>query len=224
MRLRVFPIVVLLVLAAAAPREAAADMLDFFRWWDSLSGPGPWIGLGYQSSLQNIGVLRTEKEDNPRHSFFDPSGLRTNPRALYYKFGAELGVLWTDDSDLEYAPGVDPPKAYAFPILGTFDVGRNGLEGGVGVGFLRLSALDRGKWHFVFEPRFTVKPFVLANRNNENKEWHEMLAARFYLTRIGEINPADFGAIGPADAGSEWVPGITFSVNVLAIRAYIDKR
>jgi hypothetical protein len=144
------------------------------------------------------------------------------PKRYYVNFGAEVGSLWTSDGDLDYAPGVDPPNAYALPVLATADFGKHGVEGGLGLGFLRLSGVNSSSWHFVFEPRVTFKPLVFFNRHADSKEWHEMFAARFYLTRVGEIDPVQFGAIGPPDAGGEWVPGFSMSINLLAIKRKIE--
>jgi hypothetical protein len=111
---------------------------------------------------------------------------------------------------------VEPPKVYAFPIIGTIDVGKRGLEGGVGIGSLRLSGPDTGKWYGIFEPRLTIKPFVLA-AGDSPKRWHEVLQARVYVTRVGGIVPSDFGAVGDVKGDGEWVPGVALSVNVLAM-------
>ena len=37
------PLVILLL----CPTPAHADREGFWRWWDSLSGPGPFNGFGY---------------------------------------------------------------------------------------------------------------------------------------------------------------------------------
>lgn len=235
MRIRFVPVLLAFLLVAAMPREAAADRLGFFRWWDSLSGPGPFTGWDYRVTLITHGIEKqegterkpgaepppagvvTSKPAGPRTTFTDVSGLRTDRTQLYFSGGLEFAVMWTDSSDLQYEPGVTPPKVYAFPFMGTFDVGRRGIEGGVGIGWLRLSAPNAGNWHPIIEPRVTVYPFLLGTGSDRGERWRNSLEARFFITRVaGTIDPLDYGAIGEPEGG-EWVPGISFSVNLAAL-------
>jgi hypothetical protein len=216
MRLRLCACLIVVLVVLGAPPDASADRLGFWRWWDSLSGPGPFYGWDYELPLYTWHI---EKDPGSTTDvvLFDPSGLEYDPSRWHATFGFEVAVMWTDRSDLTYSTGVMPPKVYAFPVIGTVDVGKRGVLGGVGIGSLRLSGPDTGKWYGIFEPRLTIRPFVLAaGRSRQN--WHEVLQARFYLSHIGGIVPSDFGAIGDTKGDSEWVPGVALSINVLALK------
>ncbi|HXW05862.1 MAG TPA: hypothetical protein VD833_11560 [Vicinamibacterales bacterium] len=215
MRLRRLPCLFVVVIALITPPDAAADRLGFWRWWDGLSGPGPFYGWDYELPLQTWGTKR-DAPTTGRTVFFDPSGLEHDPNRLHLTAGFEVAVMWTDRSDLQYPAGVSPPKVYAFPVTGTVDVGIRGVLGGVGVGAVKLSGPQTGQWHGLFEPRLTIRPFVVA-AGERAQRWHELLQARVYFSRVGGIVPSDFGAIGDAEEDAEWVPGVTLSVNVLAI-------
>src|SRR5437870_2676870 len=108
---------------ALVPRPAAADDMDWWRWWDGLSGPGPFNGLGIDSPFVSYGIKR-DPPGTKRTFFRDVTGFEADPEQLHVRVGAEWAFLIAQKNSLPYAPPRDqnPPGVYAFTVLGGVDV------------------------------------------------------------------------------------------------------
>ena len=210
--------VAMLFVVLCCPMPATAGDLGFWRWWDSLSGPGPFNGIAYEQPLFTYGKKR-DRETGATGPFLDLTGMEADSRVRYVSFGLEWAVLWAEENNLEYAPPRDQfvPGVQAIPIFGTVDVRvARGLEAGAAVGFVRFRGDGFGFNEFAWGPRLTVRPLAVFAK--EPTRMDELIQIRVFGTHlVGEFGAADFGATGSFVGGSEMLWGTTFTVNVLAL-------
>jgi hypothetical protein len=207
MKLRALRCALAVVIVLISARPAHADMMGFWRWWESLSGPGPFNGLVVELSTSTI------KRDGV-HADPDGSIFLDSPASI--RMGFQFGVLKAEDNPLDYG-GRTPPGVWAIPIAVNFD--RNiakGFDVGAGIGLVRFTGDDFGLWRTIVSPRLSVAPVSLASRERSRKS--EAFKIRFFYTwLIGELDAADFGAIGDFEGGNELLFGTTFTVDVLTL-------
>jgi hypothetical protein len=210
-RLLVLP----LLFICLSSSRAEANM-GFWRWWDSLSGPGPFSGIVYELPIVTpYGFRRDQPEQRIR---FDPADIDTSPGRLSVRVGLDFAILWAQKNNLPY----DPPRAHApsvlaYPVVPTVDVGRKGIDVGASVGFVRFSSDGASTTHFAYGPRLTLRPGVIFSKTPKRR--HELVRIRISALRLqGEMTAEDFGATGAFRGGNEWMWGSTISVNLLALR------
>lgn len=215
---------VVLVLAMARPASAE---LGFFRWWDSLSGPGPFSGVVFDPVFVCYGAPRIPGATKTTPSAATPAtpgwapfdlGCRSTRRdELRVNIGLEFARL-TGKNNLPYASGT-APDVKAYPFMMTVTVSKHAmLDAGAGVGFVRFSGGGFGFTRFAFEPRATVRPLVGLSRSEFTRRRLEFLQLRAFGTAIpGEITAADFGATGTWSSPKEWLPGfmVVFDLSAL---------
>lgn len=214
-RVRECCLVVVFVLGGAVP--ASADMMEFWRWWDSLSGPGPWNGVMVDTRLFTHGYKLGEQGDAPR-LFFDPRGVNTDEsRGRPIRFGVQWGVLKAEKNKLPYvdrpAPGV-----WAIPISGTVDVRAiPGVDVGATLGVIRFTGDGFGFWRTTLSPRVIIAPGALGREAASDRQ----RAIQIVVTAtgiLGSFDAADFGAIGDFKGGNEVLWGTSIGVNLLALK------
>jgi hypothetical protein len=200
------------------PPAATAGELGFWRWWDSLSGPGPFNGIAYDQPLFTYGTKR-DRANDPKGTFLDLTGLEADPSTRPVSIGVEWAVLWAEENNLEYAPPRDQfvPGVQAIPIFGTVDVGvTRAFDAGAAIGFVRFRGDGFGFNEFAWGPRLTVRPLALFAKDADRI--HELVQVRLFGTHIvGEITAEEFGAVGAFEGGHEWLWGTTVTVNLLAL-------
>jgi hypothetical protein len=204
-------------LIAIAPGTAEAQRGGFWRWWDSLSGPGPFNGIVYDQSIYSLGM---ERGTSVKTWFPDPTATKADPKRRYLRLGLQLGWLWAQKNPLTYAAprDQDPPGVNAMPFAATADVGvAKGIDVGAAVGGVRFSGDGFGFTKFALTPRLSIRPAVLFSDNPGRR--HEVLEIRFFATMMpGTIEADDFGAIGSFRAEGELLWGTTIALNVFALR------
>lgn len=202
---------IVIVLSSAPP--AHADMMGFWRWWDSLSGPGPFNGLVVELNSHTV-----TRESGGIKIHFDPAGELFLADRSALRVGFQLGVLKAEDNNLPYADGRTPPGVWAIPISVTAD--RNlkpGIDVGAGLGVVRFTGDDFGFWRTTVSPRLSIAPASLLARNRSRQ--NEAFKIRLFFTAVlGEFDAGDFGAVGDFKGGNELLFGTTFSVDVLALK------
>lgn len=199
---------------ALLPRPVLASDMDWWRWWDSLSGPGPFNGLGYDQPLVNF----TLKAPSPQPHIFDPTGFDKDPTRLHVKAGVEFAFLFAQHNHLPYAPPRDqnPPGIRAYPVMGTIDFGRKGVEVGAGIGAVLFAGDGFRFGRTLISPRATFKPLMWFKTHPSRRD--EILQIRIGAAGImGKMTAKDFGAIGPFEGGNEWLKTTTVSVNLMAL-------
>jgi hypothetical protein len=219
MRQRCLVPVFALVLVITSPAAAVAGEAGWWWWWDSLSGPGEFRGFFIQQSIRTFQKKDLVDPSSPT-SYFDPSGLDIDWDRFYFRLSAQGGILFAERNNLQYAPPLDnaPPDVRAIPLMASLDARVvKSVEAGSGVGWVRFSAGESSFWRFALEPHVIWRPLVLANVSERQKG---LLELRLYGIAIAqEISASDFGAIGGMESGKEFLfPGLTFTVNVLAIK------
>ncbi len=206
MRQRVFAGVVL-VLALARPASAE---LGFFRWWDSLSGPGPFSGIVFDPVFVCYGTPEVGRERKPIQL-----GCWNQARNRWrVNVGVDFARL-TGHNNLPYASGA-APDVTAYPFMATVTVSKHAIfDVGGGVGFVRFSGHGFGFNKAAFEARVTLKPLVAIDWNKRKLEFLQLC---LFGTGIpGDLTAADFGATGPWRSSGEWLPGFMVVVDLSAL-------
>lgn len=205
-----------IVILLISPSPAHADMMGFWRWWDSLSGPGPFNGFVTDVPLVTYGRKAGALGSDPV-IFFDPSGLDADQSRRPIKFGVQFGFLEAEQNNLPYV-GRPAPGVRAIPIAATADVRvYKGIDVGSTIGLVRFSGDGFGFWRTTVTPRVSIAPVALLSRDWKRK--YEAFQVRLFATSIlGEIDAADFGAVGGFKGGNEILLGTTFTVNLLAFK------
>jgi hypothetical protein len=204
---------VILVLFAA-PRPAHADMMGFWRWWDSLSGPGPFNG--YAADIPLYTVYRPADRIQIEFDPFEDAAL-ANPSSI--KVGLQFGVLKAEDNNLPYAAGRTPPGVWAIPISVTADrrIVR-GVDVGAGVGLVRFFGEGFGLTRATVSPRLSVAPASLLSDGPATRRTEAFKIRLFFTALLGEFDAGDFGATGDFKGGNELLFGTTFTIDVLALK------
>jgi len=231
MRQRLIPCLFVLVICMGSPQGAAAGELGFWRWWDSLSGPGPFQGLLLHEVFVCYGVDQSPGASTKPHTFLSAGCYDADRSRFRVAFGVEWAHL-TGDSNLPYAPPRDqnPPQvnAYPFHITTNFGIAKvPWVDFGAGVGFVRFSGEGFGFNRFAFGPRVTIKPLALIPRlaPHRTRNWNakqrnrlEAFQFRYSGTAIpGAMEASDFGAIGNFRSPSEWLNGYVLVFDGLAL-------
>jgi len=208
--------VLLLLLALLCPAPVAASVGgEFIRWLDSLSGPGPFNGIGFDVLFVCYGTSRSSNRDTAE-PFIDAGCLdarRTNKRI---GVGFQAAKLWSERNDLPYDPARSPgPQVHAYPLMIVADYGLNkGIDVGAGVGVVKFSGDGFGFTRFILEPHLSVRPFALLSKDSDPPPLAEVLEIKVFATGIpGTIDAADFGATGPWRSTGEFEKGFSIGFN-----------
>lgn len=204
-------LVVLFVCGTARP--AQADMMAIWRWWDSLSGPGPCTGVVFDQRLFSRGQKTGTAETA---TFFDP-GLRVDENSRRpVKFGVQVGALKCRN-ELPYADG-SAPDVWAFPLAGTVDVRTiPAVDVGLTVGTTAFRGDGFSTWKLTLGPRVTLSPGVLFTQTPTRR--HRALQITLTAsTIVGDLTAADFGAIGDFKGGNEVLWSTSVSLNLLNLK------
>jgi hypothetical protein len=212
------------VLVAAIPRPAYAD-LGLLRWFDRLSGPGPFTGLfadvnflciakKADASAKSAWAVRVDLDC--RTARREAVDRKQKPRVL--SIGAQVAAL-SGPNHLTYAAPLDQapaPDVRAYPVMGTMTYAlHRTLDVGAGIGLVHFTGRGFGFSRFAIEPQATFKPLMLFAPDDRPSAL-EVLQLRFNVTGlIGQIEAEDFGAVsGLTPKSSEWLKGFTIIVNV----------
>jgi len=199
------------LLLLLAPRPASAE-LGFFRWWDSLSGPGPFSGVVFDEVFLCKGEPTSTPLPRPK---FDPGCLNLHRGKRRLMGGVKVGRL-DGKNNLPYATG-RAPEVHAYPVLATLSFSQHpALERGGAVGFVRFSGEGFGFNRFAIEPRVVFRPLVFfADVDSKAQRQLEFLHLQLYGTGIpSEFTAADFGAIGSFRSDREWLPCFAIIVDI----------
>lgn len=206
------------------PQQAHADLMGFWRWFDGLSGPGPFKGFVSEPSIIAYGktkkAIEIQGADAKSERVLDLMGTEISHSHTYFRFGGQWGILASSHNNQDY--GDRPaPTVWANPFAATFDVGWRGIEGGVAAGVVRFHGDDFSFWRGYLSPRAAVYPLLLFKPNYQQR-WREVLQLRAgWAGVLGDIKATDFGAIEkvpPQKMGNELMPSVSVSVNVLALQ------
>ena len=229
MRLRVLPGLLVAATLALCPTSAFA-LLDggFFRWWDSLSGPGPFNGVVIDAMLVCYGSHFTGKPSpDPNVSndgyttevFINPGCLQARRDRRRISVGLQWAALWSERNDLPYESGRKAPQVKAYPFMIVAHYGLNkGIDVGAGVGVVKFSGDGFGFTRFIFEPRVSVRPFALLSKKPNPPLITDIIDLRVFATAIpGTIDAADFGATGSWRSEGEMQYGFSITFNGFAL-------
>ena len=208
---------IVLVLLLGVPHPAGANVAGFWRWLDRLSGPGPCTGVVYDQRLFSNGFRVGEVQQTQRETFFDPGGLALDETRTSRPI--MIGAQWATlkcGNELPYE-GRSAPTVWAFPLAGTVDVRlHRAVDAGATVGVSGFVGDDFSVWRPTLSPRVTIFPAAFVR---EPTRRHRALLFRVTASAIlGELDAADFDAIGDFKGGNEVLWGISLSVDLLALR------
>jgi hypothetical protein len=193
------------------PARPASAQAGFIRWLEKLSGPGPFVGGGFEINGLCFGAEKDAvaapdpPASQPRGWFWDVNCARAARNRQRLTVGVQFAKL-TGDNNLQYdetVPGDLRDNVTATVFLGTADLGvARALDVGAGFGFIRFTGTPPGGFsRFSAEPlRVTLKPFAMrpvqpgdTPRQLYRREW---LQLRVVMTVIpGGFDAEDFGAI-----------------------------
>jgi len=223
MRQRLISWLFVLVIGMSSPQSAAASDFAFWRWWDSLSGPGPFSGIALQEVFICYGV-----DQRPIPPAQTPDWLLDLGcyHASRQRVRMALGFEWAwlaGRNNLPYAPprGQSAPDVHAYPFMVTADFGIPRVpivELGASVGLIRFSGEGFGFNRFAFGPRVTLKPLVLFSSEPKTQKKLEVLKLRWTGVGIpGSIDASDFGAIGSFASSGELIGGYMIIFDALPL-------
>ena len=208
---------IVLVFLLGTPQAASANVGGFWRWLDRLSGPGPCTGVVYDQRLASNGFRLGDEQQTQRKTFFDPGGVALDETKTTHPVmvGFQWGVLKCAN-ELPYE-GRSAPTVWAFPIGGTVDVRvHRAIDAGATVGVTGFIGDDFSVWRPTLSPRVTIFPAAFVR---EPTRRHRALLFRVTASTIlGELDAADFDAIGDFKGGNEVLWGISVAVDLLALR------
>jgi hypothetical protein len=213
----------------ARPAEAQAG---FIRWLEKLSGPGPFVGAGFELYGYCYGVKKEDptspdpSAESPanREFFWDVNCGRAARNSQRLTFGVQFSRLW-GNNNLQYdeaaVPADQRDTVGATVFLGSADLGVvNALDVGAGIGFIHFTGTPPGSFtKLAFEPlRVTWKPLVSRPSRLQSAEQayqREWLQLRLVMTVIpGGFDAEDFGAIpGSYSSGTEVQANLYVIVN-----------
>lgn len=208
---------IVLVLLLGVPHTASANVAGFWRWLDRLSGPGPCTGVVYDQRLFSNGFRTGEMQQTERETFFDPGGLALDESRTTrpIMIGAQWGVLKCGN-ELPYE-GRPAPTVWAFPLAGTVDVRvHRAVDAGATVGLTGFVGDHFSVWRPTLSPRVTVFPFAFQADARRRDRWLQVRGTASAI--LGELDAADFDAVGDFKGGNEVLWGISFAVDLLALR------
>jgi hypothetical protein len=216
MRAQLIRSAMVLVLLLGVPHTATANVAGFWRWLDRLSGPGPCTGVVYDQRLFSNG-FQVGAQQTERTTFFDPGGLaldeaRTSRPIM---IGFQWGVLKCGN-ELPYE-GRSAPTVWAFPLAGTVDLRvHRAVDAGASVGLTGFVGDDFTVWRPTVSPRVTIFPAAFVR---EPTRRHRALLVRVTASTIlGELDAEDFDAVGDFKGGNEVLWGLSFAIDLLALR------
>jgi hypothetical protein len=203
------------VLLSSFPAPAHAAMgAGFWRWWDSLSGPGPFQGAAFDADIVCIGdnVFR-DKPD--RVSLLDCWQVE---QKLHLSLGTDIGVLRGRNN-------LDPQgsSVTALPVFGAARVGNHKFDAGVDVGFIHFSAENAGANVFAWGPRLTIRPFAFLSERPVAR----VVNVRWFATNVpGTLTGADFGVpTSTWTGGNEWLEhGFAITIDLSVLRPSVRSR
>lgn len=201
-------VVLAAVMVALFPAPAHAVMgAGFWRWWDSLSGPGPFQGGAFDADVVCIG--HNEITDEPDRVFLFQCW--QVERDAHFSLGTDIGVLRGRNN-------LDPAgsSVVALPVFAAAKYGNRHFDVGADIGFIHFSSEGAGVTEFAWGPRLTIRPITFFSK----KPAAQALNVRWFATNIpGTLTGADFGF--PASTwtgGNEWLEhGFAITVDILAL-------
>ncbi len=217
MRAQLIRSAIVLVLLLGVPHSASANVAGFWRWLDRLSGPGPCTGVVYDQRLFSNGFRTGEAQQTERTTFFDPGGLALDEAKTSrpIMIGFQWGVLKCGN-ELPYE-GRSAPTVWAFPLSGTVDVRvHRAVDAGASLGLTGFVGDDFSVWRPTVSPRVTIFPAAFVR---EPTRRHRALLVRVTASTIlGELDAEDFDAVGDFKGGNEVLWGLSFAIDLLALR------
>ena len=227
MRIRLLPILVVAGVLAALPAPASAAFGGgFFRWWDSLSGPGPFNGIVLDAMFVCYGTHFAPGADpnapDPKYAtdvFIDAGCLNARRDRRRVSVGVQWAAAWSEENNLVYPDRGKAPQVKAYPFLIVAHYGLNkGMDAGLGVGVVKFSGDGFGFSRFIIEPQLSVRPFALLSKSENPPLRAEVLDLRFFMTGIpGSMTAADFGATDTWSSDGEFQYGFSITFNALAL-------
>jgi hypothetical protein len=188
--------VLLACLMCVGVREAAAGGDGWWGWLEEFSGPGPFKGPFFGSSLGENFCSNQNK--------FDLKSLRAGTQA-----GRWVPCIWADQRFFRARPSNEPGRVFPEVQASLYDFGVSVSHDyvfsiGAGAGFVRFSSTtpteDLKKTRFTVTPiRVTLSPWtMLSNLSKSSPDrWKQALGAVKWYGKVicfpGELRGADFG-------------------------------
>jgi hypothetical protein len=190
--------VVFLALGLVAVDARPASAQGFWRWLESLSGPGPSHGWGLEVPLLCTGVRTLPEATGVRLLGCGQRG----PTPVPVTVGLSASFL-RGDNTLDYAPGTPADRIDRVSIstvTGFVDVGIHpAFDVGFGAGLMRIGDLPVASFtRLVLQPiRVAWKPLAMSRTGDARRDYRrEFLVIRFDATLIpGGLVAEDFGAV-----------------------------
>jgi len=207
------PLVLAAVLVSFVPAPAHAAMgAGFWRWWDSLSGPGPFQGVALQADVACYGT--NDYSTDKAIGWVSIFNCFKVERELHITVGTEIGRLHGRNN-------LDPngTSVLAVPVFATAKVGNRYIDAGVDLGFIHFGAENGGTNVFALGPRVALRPLALSSSRFSKSRRARALEIRAFTTRIpGTLTASDFGVPQSSwTGGHEWLNnGLTITIDVLS--------
>jgi len=192
-----------IVLASARPASAQG----FWRWLESLSGPGPSHGGGIEIAVLCTGFAKDRAVDadataTSRRTFASLSCGRLARNRVRTTVGFAASFL-SGDNTLQYDPGTPVDQTDTVRIstwMGIVDIGvHRAVEIGFGAGVMRFSHLPVSPFtRLAIQPvRVSWKPLAMRSTGDARRDYrNEFLVVRLDATVIpGGLEAEDFGAL-----------------------------
>ena len=236
---RVLPIVFFAlgcVLVAAQPAVAQSGII---RWIEKLSGPGDFVGVGYEffplcyghksGLVRSTDQVQTVNDDRAFAADLNCRSFRRDGHLVIAGF--QVANLW-GKNNLTYDSSVSDSfteTVEAMLVMGTIDVGvgHPAIDVGFGAGFMRFSGMPAPPFnHGIYHVRLAFKPLAFRQPpvRQEGSEDRQTLLRRYQADWLqlrlewdvipGGLDDSDFGAVPGSFPRTSTETGLRASVAV----------
>jgi hypothetical protein len=185
-----------------SPRPASAQ--GIWRWFESLSGPGPSHGYGFELALichgnKKTSAIAAESTASSERTWFPHVSCGPLARDRV-RVSIGLSASWlSGENTLEYAAGPQPDVDIT-TWIGFVDIGvHRAIDLGVGAGVIQFGNLPVNSFsRFAFQPvRVSVKPLALkVSADAKTNYRREFIVLKYEATMLADrLEAIDFGAV-----------------------------